>query len=346
MSAPLAECPVVSIVTLCYNQSQYLGDYFGGLLSQTYRNLELIIVDDNSTDSSWSAIGQHQPLLRKKFHRVICKRNDRNLGFFGALEKAQGHITGEYLCFLDADDYYYPDKILENVRYLNENPDTGLVHSDVDFLFVKSGSIERNWWKRTFIPPQGKVFDTLVLGNYITTCTFCCRTALFRRCVNFKEYEAAGYRMADHPMLLDLSRRTEFGFIERSLACYRVLERSSSHFSDVKKFLEFRLSAFQVSLDYIGKYDRPKELKTIVLRQRAKYMFEYGYLLGLGDVCWEGYSWLREYSPTSYATFSNWLRAVSSRYKVLHMISRAWRVIGNFGNRSSRTWGEPDRPPF
>lgn len=319
--------PLVTVLTLCHNHGPYLQDYFRGLLSQSYRNIELILMDDCSNDSSWNIIESHRPLLGRSFPRVICQRSETNLGFFGALRQARGHITGTLLCFLDGDDFFYPSRIAKNVAFLAENPAVGVVHSDVDFLFVETGRLERGWWKKSFTPPQGRVFEKLVLGNYVTTCTICCRGDLFNRYVDFDRYEAAGYKMADHPMLLDLALNTEFGYIDEPLACYRVLPASASHFTDPARLLAFRLSGFQVCLDYIDRYGLPESTKDVILRQRSKFLFEYGYMLGLGDVCWEGYSWLRERFPDEYATLPNRLRALASRNRALYRVSRWWRAV-------------------
>jgi len=323
--------PLVSIVVLCYNHAAYLDDCLKGLLSQTYRDLEVIITDDHSSDSSWEIVQRYQPILDRAFPRVVCQRNERNLGFFGALKRAQTHITGNFLCFLDGDDFYYPSKIARNVAFLAEYPGVGFVHSDVDFLFAESGRLERDWWKGIHTPPQGRVFESLVLGNHIMTCSMCCRTGLFQDHVDFRRYEAASYRMADHPMFLDLSLNTEFGYIDEALACYRVLPESASRFANPAKQLDFQLSCIQICLDYVERHEVPEQTRNAILRRRAKFLFEYGYLLGREDICREGYAWLCEHSPDIYGTLPNRLRVLASRYRPLRSFSHWWRAIRSLG---------------
>ena len=113
--------PKVSIVMPVYNYASYIGESIQCVIDQTYTDWELIIVNDGSTDSTKSEIKQ----FADKRIKYIYQENKgaskaRNVGINSA--------CGEYLAFLDADDYYHPCSLESLVDYLVDNPTTGLVY--------------------------------------------------------------------------------------------------------------------------------------------------------------------------------------------------------------------------
>ncbi len=105
----------VSIVIPVYNNSPYLDECLKSVIQQTYKNLEIIIVDDNSTDNSLEVIeGYHDKRIR-----VLKLR--KNSGAAIARNKGVEIATGDYLCFLDSDDYWVNDKIERQVKFISDN---------------------------------------------------------------------------------------------------------------------------------------------------------------------------------------------------------------------------------
>lgn len=149
--------PLLSIVTPVYNVESYLDRSVQSILGQSYRDIELILIDDGSTDGSLSICEE----LAKKDNRVkvIHKKNGgvstaRNVG----LEIA----TGEYLTFVDPDDFLAPDTYLVNMEYLIAHKDVDILqypycnyisddeilnyHRPSEYLLVGAEQIFRNWW--------------------------------------------------------------------------------------------------------------------------------------------------------------------------------------------------------
>ncbi len=130
--------PLVSIIIACFNSAQYLKQAIDSVLNQSYRNIELILVDDCSTDNTVALIREYLAMD----NRVrLVQRSQR--GGRPAITKNTGieHIKGEFLCFLDHDDYYHPNKIESLVSLLLENTacvaafhDIELVNSEGQFL--------------------------------------------------------------------------------------------------------------------------------------------------------------------------------------------------------------------
>jgi glycosyltransferase involved in cell wall biosynthesis len=103
---------LVSIIVPCYNSKEWVREAIESCLNQTYPNIEIIVVDDGSTDGSHEVLCQFLPRIRLETGPNRGGNSARNRGF--ALS------TGEYIQYLDADDYLEPDKIARQVRFLEE----------------------------------------------------------------------------------------------------------------------------------------------------------------------------------------------------------------------------------
>ena len=115
---------LVSIIIPCYNASAYIAEAINSVLSQTYKCIEIIVVNDGSTDNSEKII--------KTFNNSVIYKCQNNQGVAAARNTGYRSSKGEYICFLDADDWFYPENIDKKINYLKTNPEIGLVHSIVE----------------------------------------------------------------------------------------------------------------------------------------------------------------------------------------------------------------------
>ena len=259
--------PLVTIVTSCYNHEKYLDDYFQGLLSQTYPNIELILFDDGSIDRSWQIIESYIPKLKACFHSHICERHE-NIGPLREKALAISMVSGEFICMLDSDDYYFPDKIQENIDYLSAHPEFGAVYSNY-YDLTKEQKKSRHYRK---IMPGGKIFDDLCRECFIKPVTTCFRAELFQKYVNYKEYADKGYGIGDYPLFLSLAQHAEFGYIDKPLACYRHVEGSLSRSKDAEYWVDFTDRVFRITFDYMDIYNASPKLKKYVKGLFANYL--------------------------------------------------------------------------
>ncbi|HZO87540.1 MAG TPA: glycosyltransferase family 2 protein [Chthonomonadaceae bacterium] len=158
--------PVVSVVIPCYNQARYLDQAIDSLLAQTYRHVEIIVVDDGSPDNT---------------HEVAARYGDRvryvrkeNFGLPAAVNTGILHATGEFLIYLDADDYLWPDMIARLVNAAQEHPGAAVYHGDCQY--VDSNRNEMSWRRTRSLPDDA--FHHLLKGNY-----FACHCLIFRRSI-------------------------------------------------------------------------------------------------------------------------------------------------------------------
>lgn len=112
----------VSVIIPTYNRAHLIGDSIKSVLAQTYRNFELIIVDDGSKDNTAEVIAAFTDPRIRYVYQPNCGRSI-------ARNHALSLATGKYVTFLDSDDLYRPDKIGLQVDYLNSHPGVGMVYT-------------------------------------------------------------------------------------------------------------------------------------------------------------------------------------------------------------------------
>ena len=113
--------PKVSVVMSVYNGERYLHKAVDSIFRQTFTDFEFIIIDDGSTD------GTGEILKWFRDDRVLCVRNEENLGLTRSLNKGLALARGEYIARMDADDISMPERLQRQVEYLDQHPHVGLV---------------------------------------------------------------------------------------------------------------------------------------------------------------------------------------------------------------------------
>jgi len=113
--------PLVSILMTVFNREKYIEEAIDSVLASTYKNFELIIVDDRSTDDSLKIAQQFE----KMDQRVKVFQNEHNLGDYPNRNRAASYATGKYLKYVDADDMIYPHGLEQLVYYMEKFPDAG-----------------------------------------------------------------------------------------------------------------------------------------------------------------------------------------------------------------------------
>ena len=118
---------LISILIPCYNAQKWLRQAIESGLNQTYPHKEVIVVDDGSTDNSLDII--------RSFGDRIIYETGINRGGNVARNRLLELSSGEWLQYLDADDYLLPNKVAKQIQYLEENPDTDIIYSPSIFQY-------------------------------------------------------------------------------------------------------------------------------------------------------------------------------------------------------------------
>ena len=117
----MIDAPLVSVIMPAYNAASYVRESLESILNQEYRNLEVLVCDDASTDET--------PTILKSIsdNRVTLFRNDQNLGYLRSINFLVARAKGDFLCFQDADDISHPERIKLQMRKLVDHPRLGFV---------------------------------------------------------------------------------------------------------------------------------------------------------------------------------------------------------------------------
>ena len=206
--------PRVSVVIPTYNRSALLGEAVESVLAQTYSNLEVVIVDDGSTDGT-------SEVVRRSFgdHPRIRYFYQENGGVVSAKNAGIRRARGELVGLLDDDDIWYPEKLEQQIELLNANPDAGMCFSDM--LITDGGENNSRFFEGARF--NGVVsIEHLVQSNFIPASTVLIRrtclesVGLFDASVPIAEdFELSIRIVATHPVV----------YVDRVLSVYRRLDR-------------------------------------------------------------------------------------------------------------------------
>lgn len=237
--------PTVSVLIPAYNAMEFLPKTVSSVLTQTYQDFELIIVNDGSTDNveSWA-----ENLSDRRVKLV----SQPNKGLAGARNTGLESATGDYIAFIDADDIWLPTKLEKQVRLLNDNPEIGLVYSWIA-LIDETGK------------PQGKLRKNSACGNVwldltthnIVECgsVALVRSQCFQTVGQFDETLPLSCS-EDWDMWLRIAAHYSFGLIEEPLVCYRCHSNNlSSQWQPMEESFQIVLKkAFDAAPAYLQAY--------------------------------------------------------------------------------------------
>lgn len=205
--------PKVSVVIPAYNSAHTLRRAIESALGQTYRDLEVIVVNDGSTDNTAEVLWGYAEQIRAIHQPNLGRSIARNVGIANA--------GGEFIAFLDADDWWLPTKLEKQIALLDRSPETGLVCS-WNHVVDNQGTILRSACP---LPPAADLerfdgFEALLFGNFITTSTAVVRRTCIRRRTPFDP--AFRYPAEDWDLWLYVALQHKLGLVPEPLACYTV----------------------------------------------------------------------------------------------------------------------------
>ena len=206
------QTPLVTVLVPSYNHERFISQCLQSILDQTYQNLELIVIDDGSKDTSPEIL---QKLQNKHHFKLILQENRGTASVLNmGLEK---HSQGKYVSFCASDDYWVPEKIELQVKFMEEHPEFAMCYGKNYFVDDHSQIIDR--YCRDYGKLKGgSVFNELFLFRFHPQVNY-----LFRRSI----FEETGYYderfiTEDYYMNLKIAYRHPIGFIDSFLGYYRI----------------------------------------------------------------------------------------------------------------------------
>ena len=135
----------ISIITITYNSAKTLPRTLESVQSQTYPDIEHVIVDGASTDGTPSLIENYA-----KLHQNVRWLSEKDKGIYNALNKGISMATGDVIGFLHSDDVLFSNRSIEQIAAAFEKPDIDVVYGDLQYC--REGKIVRRWKSNTFHP--------------------------------------------------------------------------------------------------------------------------------------------------------------------------------------------------
>ena len=208
--------PPVSVNMCCYNSERYLARAVQSVLDQTFKEFELIIVNDGSSDRTEEIVRTFEdPRIRYEYQE--------NRGLAATRKRALELSRGKYIAFLDHDDLWVRDKLALQIPLMEARDDVAVVYGNAATIDGDGNVISENW--AGFRARDGNVFADLLLdGNFVNWQTVVIRRSLLERVGGFRPYKIA----EDYDLLLRCAVDHMFVGIDCVLAQFR---RHTSNYS-------------------------------------------------------------------------------------------------------------------
>ncbi|MDD3417008.1 MAG: glycosyltransferase family A protein [Lachnospiraceae bacterium] len=265
---------MVSIVLPTYNRKQILGQSIKSVLTQTYKDFELLIVDDCSTDGT-------EEYIWKNFEddRITYIRNEKNLGASGSRNQGILRAKGDYIAFIDSDTEWMPCKLEIQMAVFHQNPDLGMVYSS----FIKIYNQESQ-----LFPPEnienkflsGHIFTSLLQMPLVDTPTMLIpawilhETGMFNeKLLCLEDYELS-LRIAQKYKLYMCKEPTIKSYFLSDCVSMRVEEAFESRFYILKEFRKDYedYGIFQNKLEELMQMAIDEKKEALYLKLMQKYI--------------------------------------------------------------------------
>lgn len=212
--------PKVSVLLTCYNHVRYIPQAYEGILNQTVKDVEIVAIDDGSTDGTREWLKGRQEPIKLIF-------NEKNLGTYASLNVALKAATGDFIAILNDDDVWAPTKLERQLGLFTKCPKVGLVHTDGKFIDGEGKLFEGEPLGFEFPKTEtGNLVLGLMYANKIIASAVLVKRECFDRLGGFNEsYFGSG----DWEMWLRIAEEYDIGFVSEPLTFYRVHGGNASH---------------------------------------------------------------------------------------------------------------------
>jgi glycosyltransferase involved in cell wall biosynthesis len=198
--------PLISVIIPVFNGNGYLPAAIQSILSQTYRHLEVIAIDDGSTDNSFEILKR----FAKIDSRMRIYRNAKNLNIANTLNRGIKLAKGQYIARMDADDVALPHRIERQIRYLKLHPEIVIVGGQVRTIDTEGRALGR----KLFPTSNKQIRESLYTSNPIQHPTAIINRALLPK--NFSWYNPALPPAEDYDLFFRLGKYGNY----HNLSCF------------------------------------------------------------------------------------------------------------------------------
>jgi len=259
--------PLVSIIIPAYNAEKYIKRALESALAQTYKNIEIIVIDDGSTDKTAEIVKNYKdPRIIYLFQKNQGQGSARNNG----IKKSQG----EYITFLDADDYYFPQKVEKQVRFLENYPNYQAVYCNALHFYSDNPTV---FFKKKGNFHSGDIFKDLLQSSYINPNTIMVSRKVLDKVGLFNENR---YYPEDWELWLKISRAGfQFGYLDEDLVKVEIRPDSNTTMAIQPILKNNALKMFENIFSSMN-YKEKVLYKTEEILKKMRFKLAVAYLIG------------------------------------------------------------------
>jgi len=270
---------MVTVGVPLYNHEKYIVKCLESIVKQSYKNIELIVIDDGSPDNSYEVAKNY--LENQTYNNNYIIKTRQNRGLCNTLNEIAKQAKGKYISNTASDDYWMLNKIEEEVEFLEKHPDIALVHTNsivIDDKDTEIGYVDYSSKKNS-----GYLYESIIHGKGGINSP----SKLYRTCVYDKiGYYDPAFRLEDLDFWLRFTKVFKVGYINTNHTYYR---RHGENVSDDKNILTFFndeiVKIFKKNIDdeelkktailKIYRKSYLRALRTFQIEYFFKYMFKY-----------------------------------------------------------------------
>lgn len=243
---------LVSLCSPCYNVAPHIGRYLESLIQQTYKKLEIILVNDGSTDNTEEVILSYIPRLEACGY-VVKYFSQRNGGQSSALNAALKHVSGKYVCWPDSDDYLTSDSVEKRLEFMEAHPEVALVRGTLDVVSSKTGRTVLRYEMPCDGPqPVANALENCIFVTgkwYFAALSYMLRTSVLDEVLPGREIYVNPRAGQNWQMLIPVLARYDIWHLPVDIGVYVL--RDDSHSRGMQKTLSNRLRYLMVSEDVL-----------------------------------------------------------------------------------------------
>jgi len=201
--------PKISIVIPVYNKEKYIIECMESVLSQTYKDYEIVVINDGSTDNTENLLQFYKSVIRYFYQENKGVAEARNLGILNA--------RGEYISFLDSDDVWLPSKLEKELGLIERDKEIGLVYSNGYIINEKGKKCNINFFQIN-TPYRKMVLNKLFKNDFIPTSSVLVRKECFQKVGLFNSSLSSA---EDYDMWMRISYLYKIDYVDFPLIKYR-----------------------------------------------------------------------------------------------------------------------------
>lgn len=280
---------LVSVIIPAYNHEQYIQESIKSVINQTYKNIELIVIDDGSKDATWQKICELQADCEKRFTRTVLKTK-QNEGVSQTLNELHKLTNGEYVIIQSSDDVMKPQSIEKFVNFLDNNQDYTLVVGDCEL--IDSNSNVCYWDKKTniiydknkavyktfaqflqktcnfkFTSKKFGTYGSLYYRNYIPN-SYLVRKSIFSKI----EPYTSDAPLEDYFLMLQIAKYSKMKYLDEILFSYRIHDNNT--FKQTEKMQEIGRKTKAYEEKILHKINENEVLPEVIKVKNKGYCYQ------------------------------------------------------------------------